>query len=68
MPELPPNLPSNLAEVLWYIRYYEDSIYIRRQIDGRGVNAPLSTLSLKEWGEYIQAWIEEGHVPYPHKI
>lgn len=52
-----------LIDFLYYIRRYQDGIYVRVQVDGRWTNAALSELNASQWAEYINRWLAEGVWP-----
>ena len=59
----PPNEPANLAEWLWYVKRYEDGIFVREFIEGCWENLPLSALSPERWARHVAEWLDEGHLP-----
>lgn len=63
MTERPPDQPANFEELLWYIRRYEDGIFVREQIDGKWDSVALSALSPKRWAYYLDQWLTDGHIP-----
>lgn len=57
-------LPETLMEFLYYVRRYEDGIYIRdREDDGSWGAISLKELSIHRWATVVAKWLEEGHMP-----
>ena len=59
----PPKEPVDLAEWLWYVKRYEDSIFVRELVDDRWETVALSSLGPREWGNHLAKWLEGGHLP-----
>ena len=60
----PPDPPTNLEEWLWYVRRYEDGIYVREQgADGKWGNAKLADLAPERWGQHVARWLNDGVIP-----
>jgi len=61
--ELPPDVPANLAEWLWRVKQYEDSIYVRELDNGHWQTIALGCLPPKEWAAHVARMLEAGILP-----
>jgi hypothetical protein len=59
----PPIEPTDLVDWLWYVRRYEDAIFVREQIDGHWESPALSSLSPERWAHHVVGWLNDGVLP-----
>jgi len=65
---LPPERPATLQDVMWYMRHWEDSIYIIVSDDCDSVEPiALSSLSPFAWSEFVCGCMHQGIVPVRHR-
>ena len=59
----PPDNPQSLEDWLWYVRRYEDGIFVREQIDGTWQSVALSALPPERWAYHVARWMDRCMVP-----
>ncbi len=59
----PPAKPLTLEEWLWYVRRYENGIYVREQVEGHWTNVALVHLTPERWAYHVSGWLAEGRLP-----
>ena len=55
----PPQPPTSLFELLWYIKRYEASIFVRVMERGRWFTQPLATLSPFKWAYEVARFVRQ---------
>lgn len=60
---LPPKEPKTLFEFLWYLKRWEDGIYVKVKRNDKDKILALVELNPKEWAEKVSEFIEYGAIP-----
>lgn len=62
----PPENPDTLADWLWYVKRYEQGIFVRETIDGKRDAYRLSYIAQKSsklWAKHVARMLEKNIVP-----
>ncbi len=61
--QMPPEEPTTLTDWLWRVRQYENSIYIREEVNGHWKTLALGSLPPERWAAHVARMFENSMNP-----